>query len=261
MTPEPISDDDLQAYADGALSPDRRRDVEAHLAADRVAAERVAAYRGQNDLLHTLYDPVLDEPVPARLRPGVSVGRGRWPGRAAAASLLLLAGGLVGWWLHGVGPGSVLAPGQDLARRAAAAHAVFTPEVRHPVEVSAAEERHLVGWLSKRLKAHLKAPVLTANGFNLVGGRLLTDGRRPAGLFMYEDERGRRLTLYVRRRQGGAGETAFRFSHEDGIGVMYWIDSELSYAIAGELDRESLLTLSRPIYDQLEDISVPNHPQ
>lgn len=249
MAQPPISRDDLHAYVDGALAPDRRQAVEAHLAGDREAAAFVAACRTQNDLLHTLYDPVLEEPLPAGL--AVPAARAWSPlARLAAAIVLLLSGGLAGWWLRG--PGQTEVMHQDLALQAAAAYAVFTPEVRHPVEVGAAEERHLVAWLSKRLQVKLKAPALGASGFHLVGGRLLSATGGPAGLFMYENAAGRRLTLYVRRHGQTVGETAFRYAHQDGIGVFYWIDRELSYALAGEMDKKTLLALSRAIYDQLE---------
>ncbi len=48
------------------------------------------------------------------------------------------------------------------------------PEVRHPVEVTAAQQDHLVQWLSKRVGRPLKVPVLAAEGYELVGGRLLS---------------------------------------------------------------------------------------
>ena len=38
---------------------------------------------------------------------------------------------------------------QDFVRQASFAHAVYSPEIRHPVEVTAAEQDHLVQWLSK----------------------------------------------------------------------------------------------------------------
>ena len=51
-----------------------------------------------------------------------------------------------------------------IAREAALAHVAYVPEVRHPVEVTAAEEKHLVAWLSKRLDAPLRAPSLVSPG-------------------------------------------------------------------------------------------------
>lgn len=252
MATPTISEDDLHGYVDGILQAARRQAVEDYLTAVPDAAARIADYRAQRDLLHTLYDPILDEPVPPRLLPELRDGYGRRFGLAAAAVVLLLVGGFTGWWLRGTEQMRPLSQAQELAHHAAVAYAVFSPEVRHPVEVGAEEERHLVTWLSKRLKVELKAPTLNASGFRLVGGRLLSDNAGPAGLFMYEDERGRRLTLYVRRHQGRIDETAFRYAHEDGVGVFYWIDEELSYALAGQLDKESLLAISRVIYDQLD---------
>ena len=87
---------------------------------------------------------------------------------------------------------------------------------------------------------------------SLVGGRLLSDASGPAALFMYESAQGNRLTFYVTRRPQGVGKTAFRYAHEDGIGVFYWIDEILSYALAGELDKATLLDISKTVYDQLD---------
>ena len=252
MAAPSINEHDLHAYVDGNLTPERRQEVEAHIAVNADAAERISAYRLQIELIHTLYDPILDEPVPIQLQVSHVAGRGHWVGRATAATLLLLVGGLVGWWIHELD--QVLPTNSELefAHRAARAYAVFTPEVRHPVEVGAEAEQHLVAWLSKRLKAKLKTPVLIDSGFNLVGGRLLADGEGPTALFMYEDQSGQRLTLYVKRHEGTIDQTAFRYTYEGDIGVFYWIDNQLSYAIAAQIDKDALLALSRVIYDQLK---------
>src|SRR6185369_7267622 len=107
-------------------------------------------------------------------------------------------------------------------RQAAIAHAVYAPEVRHPVEVGADEEEHLLRWLSKRLGTELKCPSLTAYGFELVGGRLLSGPNGPVAHFMFQDAKGTRLTLYVSGQRSDSRETAFRFSQEDRVSVFYW---------------------------------------
>ena len=88
----------------------------------------------------------------------------------------------VGWQLHSYYNTSVQSEGAAWARRAAIAHVVYSPEVRHPVEVAANEEAHLVRWLSKRLGIQLKVPHLGALGYSLVGGRLLPFGRLPGDI-------------------------------------------------------------------------------
>ena len=119
------------------------------------------------------------------------------------------------------------------------AHTVFTPEVRHPVEVAATEEQHLVTWLGKRLGQSIKAPALSQAGFKLVGGRLLSDRAEPAAQLMYEDSKGRRLTLFIRRESRES--TSFQFLSHDGVQAFYWIDRPLAYALVGKVSREELM--------------------
>lgn len=245
-----INEDTLQDYVDGRLDLTRRQEVEAYLADNPADAERLAAYGAQKQALHALYDPVLDEPVPPAMdRPPGTPWREailRW----AAAVALILAGGAGGWWLHGI-EGDRDPAVAGLAEGAAAAYAVFTPEVLHPVEVTAENEAHLVKWLSKRLGAPLRAPSLLDQGYGLVGGRLLAGRRGPVALFVYEDRGGERLTVYVRRSGSESGETAFRYAARDQIGVFYWIDGPLGYAIAGEISRPRLLEVANAIYRQI----------
>ena len=251
MTDRPsMSEDDLHAFVDDRIDATRRAAIEAYLAEHPEEAARVAAFVAHKEALHGLYDPVLDEPVPESM---MAAQRPRTAGpawRAAAALVLLVAGGAAGWWLHGAVPDR--APAAGFVRQATMAHAVYTPEVRHPVEVGADQEAHLVKWLSKRLGAPLAAPSLREAGYALVGGRLLAASEGPAALFMYESERGERMTLYVQSPAEDVPETAFRYEHEGGIGVFYWIDRPLSYAISGEMDRARLLDLAEAVYSQIE---------
>ena len=72
---EPISNADLHDYVDGRLEPVRSVSVALHLVESPSDAARVDAYRAQSDGLHALFDPVLDEPVPARLRDVIAQAR------------------------------------------------------------------------------------------------------------------------------------------------------------------------------------------
>ncbi len=133
------------------------------------------------------------------------------------------------------------------------AHSVYVPEVRHPVEVKAAEE-HLVRWLDRRVGAPFVAPSLVEHGWKLMGGRLVPDSGLPAAQFMYEDAGGRRLTLYI-RKETGLNNTSFRFAEREGFGAFYWIDRPLAYALAGRLQREELMGLANVVYAQLEALA------
>jgi anti-sigma factor RsiW len=243
-----VTESDLHAYVDGKLPEKRLQEVASFLAADSEESERMNAYRKQNELLHALFDPVLAEAVPAKWQ---TAGRHRMyllrP--ILAASVWIVVGAALGWMLRGeYGANSARL---DFARQAATAHAVYTPEVRHPVEVAAEEEQHLVNWLSKRLGSPLKVPHLSSLGYELVGGRLLPSDRGPVAQFMYQDKNGQRLTLYVRTDTAADHETAFRFAQEGSVGVFYWIDRRLSYALSGEVGKEELLRVANAVYQKL----------
>lgn len=251
MNTSPISEQELHAYADGRLDAGRRAEVEAWLHEHPQLRQAVAEWRLQGEALHRAFDPVLGEPVPARLTETVRISRRLPPLRLAAAIAWLAVGGVVGYAVRGYLPAAAPQPTASLPRQAALAHAVFSPEVRHPVEVGAAEETHLVAWLSKRLGAELKPPRLSAQGFELVGGRLLPGEAGPVAQFMYQDARGQRLTLYVQRDAQDSRETAFRYARENGIGVFYWLDGRFGYALSGEMDKPDLLRIATAVYQQL----------
>jgi len=248
---------ELQAYADGRVDPDQKAAIDAWLAEHPDEGERIEAYRRFGEGLRTLYNPVLEETVPGRLIRSAGVSR-RWLPVARAAAWLVLGvaiGTLAGWQLHDwrTPPPVAVDPAAVMARRAAVAHATYSPEVRHPVEVGADQEQHLVTWLSKRLGTKVRAPRLDEVGMSLVGGRLLPGESGPVAQFMYQTPAGRRITLYVRAEARGHRETAFRYARENNVGVFYWIDGDCGYALASaDLAKEELLRVATLIYKQLD---------
>ena len=242
-----ITDQDLSAYVDGQLDPARRSEVEAYLGVHPQAAEKATAYRKQNEMLHALFDPAMDEPLPAALR-HTARPQPQWLRYAAMLGTLAI-GITLGYLGRGVATPTV-SP-LALYKQAAFAHVAFVPEVLHPVEVGAQQETHLVNWLSKRLGGSVRAPHLGTVGFELMGGRLLPDEARPAAQFMYQDNRGQRLTLYVKREPKNDPATAFRFAQEDGVSVFYWVDRGFGYALSGELPKAELLRVAEVVYKQL----------
>jgi len=244
-----VNESDLHAYVDGMLPASSVAEVELHLASCPEDAERVRAWREFNGALRKVFDPVVDEPLPERLlvRP-----RRAWFLYAMAAGFVAI-GLATGWVARGALFGLPLAgnPPVALARQAAIAHAVYSPEVRHPVEVWAQQEDHLVAWLSKRLGTKLTCPSLGSVGYDLVGGRLLSGSNGPVAQFMFQDTKGARLTLYVTTQKGDSRPTAFRFSQEGGVAVFYWIDDKYGYALSGEMGRNDLLQVANVVYKQL----------
>ena len=262
----PISETDLQAYVDNALPAAQCSEIEGYLAAHREEAERVHAYQAQKQALKALFNPVLDEALPEKLRalsfspPASAVERparsflARWSlERIAAGCLIALLGGVSGWLVHGqYPPPENMARMSTLPRQAAIAHAVFSPDVRRPVEVSAENEDQLVAWLSKRLGTPVRPPKLGPLGYELVGGRLLPGNIGPVAQFMYQDSTGQRLTLYVSTENTSNQETAFRFAQEGAVNVFYWIDGKFGYALSAGIDKGELARVATAVYEQIE---------
>jgi anti-sigma factor RsiW len=243
-----MKEEQLHAYVDGAATEEERRVVEAAAARDPVVAARLRAYERQNQALHDAFDGVLNDPHSLRLPEARSWDWSRWGGMAATLLLGVACGFIARGWVAGPGSAPVI------AREAVLAHAAYVPEVRHPVEVTASEEQHLVAWLSKRLSTPIRAPSLVGAGYQLLGGRLLppTQAKDPApmALLMYENAQGRRLSLLVKRESTNT-ETAFRFSEDGATRVFYWIDGPLGYALTGELPKDELQSVARLVYRQL----------
>jgi anti-sigma factor RsiW len=256
----PIGEDDLQAYVDERLDAGRLAVVEAYLAQHPDVRERVAAEKRQRAMLRGQLAAKFDEPIPARLRIAniQAARRARWTGRGsavAAAVLLVLAGGIGGWLARGLeapprSQVAAVAPTTTVSHWATAAYRTYVVEVAHPVEVTAAQEAHLVQWLSRRLGRPLSAPDLGQYGYRLMGGRLLPAGGGAAAQFMYEDQSGKRLTVYVRAAEQG-GETAFRFEQEGEAATFAWIDQGFGFAVTASAGRAELLPIAETVYRNL----------
>lgn len=259
MTTSPLTQADLHAYLDGELTDARRAEVEALLADEPEAKERVRAFEAQNRALRELYEPVLAEPIPkellaaAALPPRRSTWLPRWSLQRVAAMVAVAAvGSMIGWIAHDRYPPATMARNGSLPHQAAVAHAVFTPDVRRPVEIKAEQEDQLVTWLSKRLGTPVRAPKLGALGYELIGGRLLPGSAGPVAQFMYQDASGQRLTLYVSTERNDNRDTAFRFASEGAINIFYWIDGPYGYALSASIAKDELARIATSVYDQLD---------
>ena len=271
MSLNTVKESDLHAYVDGALPEADREAITRFLAEHPDEAQRVRDYQMQNQAIADLFSATLDEPIPEPLRSLASPPRGsdamdrphERPSflprgslqRIAASVLIAFLGGIAGWVAHGqYPPAERLSVAVPLPRQAAIAHAVYSPDVRRPVEVSGEQEEQLVTWLSKRIGTPVKPPKLGKLGYELVGGRLLPGNIGPVAQFMYQDGSGQRLTLFVSTENTANRETAFRFAREGTVNVFYWIDGKFGYALSGTLEKGELARLATAVYEQIEGI-------
>lgn len=234
-------------------SAEERSRLGALAAGDPVLAADLEDWDRQDAALRALYAPVAEEPLPDRLLNTVRAARRparRTPDlwQIAAAVALVALGFAAGWG------GARLIPRAAepmLAQAAMASYATYAVEVKHPVEVAAQDEAHLVQWLSKRLGTPIRPPDLASEGFALIGGRLLPGDTTPAALLMYEDELGRRLALYITRSEDAERELAF--AAEPGKQAFWWVEDGLGCALAGDLPRETLRRLAVAAYHDLTE--------
>ena len=128
-----------------------------------------------------------------------------------------------------------------------------------------AQEEHLSRWLTKRLTVPVKLFDLRAQGFELVGGRLLPDAAGPSAQLMYQaiqapgasaaDAKPVRVTVYLRKPDSNT-PAAFRYEQQGALGMFYWVEGQSAeggpcgYALVGALPREQLLALAEAIFKQ-----------
>ena len=246
----PVTADELHAYVDGMLPPDRKRAVEAWLASHPDDAARVAEWRALAEVVRSRYGNVAEEPVPARFDL-TKLARPQAPWRLIAAAAILAAaiGGGAGWLAR-----AELAPAptsvEAITAEALSAHKLYVAEVRHPIEVRAAEQ-HLIPWLSKRVGTNLRVPDLKEYSLQLLGGRLLPGPMGPAALFMYESPNGERFTIYCSKSK--KLRTALRYQSGGDVAAMHWVESEMGYVVSGPDDRDRLAKIAQSAYEQMEN--------
>ena len=257
MNHRPITEDDLHAYVDQALEPERRAEVDSYLVDHPDVAERVAGFAGQRDLMRSALAPIAHEPLPAELNLArIIESRRRRPSPAwwaVAAMLLLTIGGAGGWALRGslqTSPAGLTV----LAQEAADSYNVHAPDRVRPVEMRASDSAQLVQWVSDRLQQPVKVPDLTTSGYRLMGGRLVATSHGPAAMFMYDDDRGSRIVVLT-RRMSSADHDARMTAHATGnVTGFSWADAGIGYSLVGQVPPESLRLVANEVRRQVRGI-------
>ncbi len=249
--------DDLQAFVDGELDGERRRAVEVYLEQTPDAAATVLDWNRQNDMMRVLYSGVANERIPVRLDPHDLAGNRRIPivgWRNLAASIMLFCLGIA----SGLGMAQLMpASGSKmdaLVATAVEAHNLYADDRVRPVELDAEQKPALQKWLSGRLDRTINLPDLGSFGLQFVGGRLLPNGDGAAAQLMYQDEGGRRITLYVvpsEMDSGGDTDGPFLHVKVERLETVYWGDEGIRCAIVGNLPAARLQVIAKAAYRQL----------
>ncbi len=244
----------LHAFADGELEGEDKKAVEKLLLENEEARKALAAIIYQKSELHKTFDGTLEELIPASL---LTAAYGRPSMRilpylvAACAIGLFLIGGSVGWLAgqNNVNSGQVLTA--TLAQRALIAHANYSAEPRHAVEVAASDKDHLEAWLSKRVGSDFKIPDLQGDGYTLLGGRLLAESNAPAGQLMYENADKQRMTIFFSANSDGK-LADLKLENKDKLVTCFWRDAKLAMAVTADISNDQMKVLGSSIFAQVE---------
>jgi anti-sigma factor RsiW len=113
---------------------------------------------------------------------------------------------------------------------AAGAHAVFAPDLVHPVEFTAHDEELMRDWFASHLGSQAMVPHLEELGFALMGGRLLGNADGAMAQLIYENERGDKVSLVFGKRPVPGG-SELRLVQLGKSYASYWQDRGFAWAV------------------------------
>lgn len=226
---------ELHAYIDERLTPERRAEVAAWLAANPQEAARIEAWRNDARRLRAALagfaerpvDPELDlAPLRRRLRQ-------RRQRRLASAAVLVLAVGLAGLGGWKAREATLVVAGLPMAD-AVQAHRMFAEA--STLDIQASDPGRLQAWLGRHFNRVGQLPDLSGYGFQPVGARLLSNEVGPAALLVFEDGQGQRVSLFLR----SPGERFERMPSgqrtDGGLEARYWSHGDYNFALVSAVD-------------------------
>lgn len=227
--PNFIPDEELHAFIDGELEPERAQAVRKALAGDPALAERVALFQADKAMLKSVYGPLEKLPLPSGWVSRVHRRPQIWQMTGAiAAAILVLLGAVT--WLH------YTARTSDPIEAALNARAGLATGERQVVTVEGDQGRRYDGMLAQAVALHVRVPDLAQMGYKL--SRLELYGN--AAELLYRGPQDRVFTLYIRRSDGA---TRFDQFERKGLRVCIWQDDQISTVMAGDIPAAAMQRL------------------
>jgi len=287
------SDDTLVAYLDGELDSAERQHVEAWLAADAAARDRLAGLAQSATLVRSAYADIVNEAVPERLiaaargengaaplshdaeilvlkrppRTIVSVPAGRWGiGIAAAAGLFGLVLGGAGSYLA-VGGLNSANPAAEQRLAAAAANGTWLDNAAgyYKLVVSAGDSMLIdvpaggdtgeaLQKISQNLPQQVRLPDLKPWGLSFRGARLVVVEGRPAAQLVYTTDNKAIGPLTLVIGASKQPDIQPTFDRRQDVNMLYWRHQGRAYALVGQTDIGYLWGIANDVAWQLDAI-------
>ena len=250
--PRPVQEEELHAYVDDRLDPERRQEVARRLAADAGLRRRVEDWRSQRDAMREALAFRHREPIPPGLslstlaEARLSTAHRGGPWRMAASVLLALAVGAAGGWLaHGPRSPSEIA---RLSLEAASAYRTFGNDSVRTIELRPDSVADITGMITQKLGRSVVIPDLSPLGYRLLGGRMLAVMYGPAAMLIYEDGQHNRIAVYIQPMRLGE-ETPMRSVDAGAVDGYAWINRQIGYGVMSEGDRARLQSIANQVRD------------
>ncbi len=237
----PIADEELHAFIDGELPPDRAAVLRAALAAEPTLAARVAAYQADKSALRALFGPVAARPLPAAWHRRIA--RETAPRRLSTWRMGIAAGVVLA--LLGSGGTLLLHRGDSVLTEAQAAHDGALPATR-VITAGALAQSGADATLQATLGLPVRAPDLQKFGYRLVAVDFY---RGPAAGLVYRNAQAVNLTIYVRK---SAGDARFDLLRRGKLRVCIWQDDVVSAVMTGEMSAGEMMRVASTAYASLD---------
>jgi anti-sigma factor RsiW len=239
--------DAMHRYLDGELPAHEVTGLESHLLDCETCREEHGRWQDVADAVRgakEAYRPSLasESRVREMLEQAQRHDRS-WQWTRAAAIVIVLGGGLIGWLTGWFGQ-----DGESFRVYAAESHLRYS-RGRLKLDKVSGDPAVLSAWLEENLPFHVKVPAYPEaapgdNAYELVGARLLRHNDADVALLSYK-MRNKPVSLLVasaegREPAGGqiyrSGELEFHFYAMDGLRLIGWVDKGLSYIIVSDVN-------------------------
>lgn len=254
-----LDEDRIQDYIDGRLNERDRAHVAAFLLANPEIGAEVDQLRRQNEALKSVGHEILEEPVPDRLlralRPSaaddVTPMTVAPPKRrshfleAAAALLLFVVGGGVGWFFHGqVNP--TLSEDDLLTAQMAYAYGFYNAELDYPVDFAADRLQEFDAWITRSFKRSVPPPDLASFEYNLAGGRRVPTASAPVGLFQFENDEEKRISVFFWQKSAQSRSIP-TWSDDERNAIKIWVEGDINLAVITDKETPDFENISNSV--------------
>ncbi len=231
----------LHPYLDGELTPDQRKDVDAHLEGCADCRARLKDWQAMHAALQA---PELrfkaSDTLRARLGKELKKadshgGRARWPLWTAAAAVLVVSVGLITWSLM---PVAVTEDADDVMVDAAVAEQQQAVTAKHLTDLASSDPAAIQSFFKGKLPYLPPVHDFAAQGYALVGARLDKVKDEPAAALTYRHGADY-VTVFVCPADKHK-DTDLDTDTQDDYHVVYWTKGSLSFWTVSEMGAEDL---------------------